>query len=281
VPDDGRRAGYHLARGETYRLLGEAASAKVEYQTALTFEPDLVAAHIGLSTLRMPGPDYLSWLERLHAVLMPETYLEIGVERGYSLAFARPPTRAIGVDPAPMINVPFKTETHIFCETSDEFFARERLASLLQGQPLSLVFIDGLHVFQQSLRDFMHVEAFCGPKSVILFHDTIPLDEVTQRPDQQRRFYTGDVWKTVLCLKHFRPDLDIFTIATPWTGLTVVSGLAPSSRLLAENYDAAVARFLDAPFAAWGPVLDEALNVVPNDWPVVEERLRKAAILDK
>src|SRR5450631_1084438 len=37
-------------------------------------------------------------------------------------------------------------------------------------------------------------------------------------------FHTGDVWKTVLCLKHYRPDLDVFTIATPPTGLTVVTG---------------------------------------------------------
>ena len=82
---------------------------------------------MGLAKLRMPGDDYLVWLERLHAALVPETYLEIGIARGQSLSFARPPTRAVGVDPEPMINVPLKTETHIFCETSDVFFAERRL----------------------------------------------------------------------------------------------------------------------------------------------------------
>jgi hypothetical protein len=30
----------------------------------------------------------------------------------------------------------------------------------LNDQPLTLAFINGLHVFQQSLKDFMHVESF-------------------------------------------------------------------------------------------------------------------------
>ena len=83
---------------------------------------------------------------------------------------------AIAVDPEPVLNVPLKAETHIYSETSDKFFAERRLETLLSGRPLTLAFIDGLHVFQQSLRDFMNVEAFCGPRSVVLLHDTIPLD---------------------------------------------------------------------------------------------------------
>jgi hypothetical protein len=159
------------------------------------------------------------------------------------------------------------------------FFAERRLTPLLDDQPLALAFIDGLHVFQQSLKDFMHVESFCGPRSVVLIHDTIPLDELTQRLDRQRKFYRGDVWKTVLCLKHYRPDLDIFTIATPPTGLTVVTGLDPTSRILTDQFEEAMARFVDTSFAVLEPILDTALNVVPNDWSIVQSHLKERGIV--
>jgi hypothetical protein len=125
----------------------------------------------------------------------------------------------------------------------------------------------------------MEVEAFCDPRSVVLLHDTVPLDEETQRPDRQRRFFTGEVWKTVLCLKHYRPDLDIVTIATPWTGLTMVTNLDPTSRVLRNNFENAVSRFVDTPYAALDGKLDALLNMVPNDWEGVAARLRAAQIL--
>jgi hypothetical protein len=77
----------------------------------------------------------------------------------------------------------------------------------------------------------------------------------------------------VLCLKHYRPDLEIFTIATPWTGLTVVTGLDSQSRVLGAAYEEAIARFIDTPYAEIELNPEVALNVVPNDWQVVEARL--------
>jgi hypothetical protein len=278
MPPDDRRAEFHLALGEAHRMLGNAEKSDSEYRAALTFDSDLAPAHLGVSRLRFPGDDYLVWLERLHAALVPETYLEIGIASGQSLSYARPPTRAVGVDPEPTINVTLRTETHIFCETSDAFFARRGLL-VLTDRPLGLAFIDGLHIFQQSLKDFMNVEAVCGPRSVVLFHDTVPLDEPSQRPDRQRTFYTGDVWKTVLCLKHYRPDLDIFTIATPPTGLTVVTGLDPKSRVLIDRYEEAVARFLDTSYSAVESILEAMLNVIPNDWSIVQSRLKERGVV--
>ena len=279
IPADDQRVNFHLARAKAHLLLEDAAAAESEYQTALTFDEDLAEAHVGLSRLRMPGEDYLVWLERFQAILVPETYLEIGVARGQSISYARPPTRAIGVDPQPSINVPFKTETHIFCDTSDDFFAQRKLAPILEGRPLGLAFIDGLHAFEQSLKDFINVESYCGPGSIVLFHDTVPLDEPTQRANRQRKFYTGDVWKTVLCLKHYRPDLDIFTIATPWSGLTVVTGLDATSNVLRSRHDEAVKRFDCIPFSDIEKNMTVALDIVPNDWSIVSRRLAARGIL--
>jgi tetratricopeptide (TPR) repeat protein len=278
-PTGNGHAQFHLARAKAYRLLGEISKATAEFRAALDFEPDLVEAHVGLSEMRLPGEGYLSWLAHLHGTLSPETYLEIGILEGRSLCLAQPPTRAIGIDPAPRIKTPFKAETHIFCETSDAFFATARLAPLLNDRPLDLAFIDGLHRFEQALKDFMHLEAYCGPKSVIMLHDTIPLDEPTQRRNPVTKFYSGDVWKTVLCLKHYRPDLDIFTIATPWTGLTVITGLDPASRVLANCYDEAIKQFIDVPYSEIENRLHNALNIVPNDRREVEARLSTRGVL--
>ena len=157
---------------------------------------------------------------------------------------------------------------------SDAARARRRPEKLLAGRPLAVGFIDGLHSYEQALRDFINLEACCGPGSVILFHDTLPLDEATQRRTRETEFYTGDVWKTVLCLKEYRPELDIFTIATFPTGLTVVTGLDPTSRVLTDRYREAVAQFRDTSFASIEGIQDITFSIMPNDWSVVSARLK-------
>ena len=124
----------------------------------------------------------------------------------------------------------------------------------------------------------MNIERHCGPHSVVLMHDTMPLDEASQTRVRRTGFYTGDVWKAVLCLKHYRPDLDIFTIATPWTGLTVITGLDPASRILVDRYKEAVEQFVAMPYAKIKNRLEDALNVVPNSWDIVAARLKQANI---
>jgi hypothetical protein len=274
-----QRADYHLALGNAHRILGEHEPAELNYRAALTFDRDSPQAHLGLAALRMPGDDYLVWLDRLYRRLAPETVIETRIDPGGSLALLRPPTVAIGVDSNATVLAPLKTETHIFAETSDEFFARRAPESLLAGRPLSAAFINGSHSYEQVLRDFISIEALCGPRSVILVHDTVPLDESAQSRTRNTMFYAGDVWKMVICLRHYRPDLDIFTIATPPTGLTIVTGLDPTSTTLRGKYEEAVARFLDAPFSPIERNLETALNIVPNDWDVVRSRLEERRII--
>jgi len=275
----GPLAEHHLALAAAHRLLGQDEQAAEHYRTALTHNRDLPPAHAGLASMRLPGEDYFDWLDRLHAWLTPKTAIEIGIGEGRSLARIRPPTIAIGVDPKPLVLVPLMAETHIFAETSDAFFARRAADACLAGRPLDIGFIDGPRLYEQALRDFLHLEAYCGPRSAILIRNTLALDEATQSRARDTQFHTGDVWKIVLCLKHYRPDLDIFTIAAAWTGLTVVTGLDPASRVLAERYDEAVARFIDTPFSEIENTEETALNVVPNDWSLVEARLKARRIL--
>src|SRR4051812_5179892 len=212
----------------------------------------------------MPGPDYLTWLEWLQRTLVPESYVEIGVDTGRSLALAQPPTVAIGVDPAlrlAPLSFPIATEAHLYPEASDDFFAAQRLGNLLRGRPVGLGFIDGLHTFDQVLRDFINLELHCGPGSVVAFHDTVPLDEATQSREPTPNFWTGDVWKAVVCLRHYRPEVQICTIATPPTGLTLVLGLEQASSVLAAALDEAVERFMSLPFSTIAHRLESALNI--------------------
>src|SRR5258708_9170615 len=170
---------YYIALAEAYRRLGDEESATTNYREALNINPNLPKAHLGLAMLRMPGDDYMTWLERIYDLLVPESVIEIGVFEGASLSKLKSPTVVIGVDPEPTLLFPLKTETHISTETSDVFFAERRPKKLLRRRRLSVGFIDGRHVFEQALRDFINLERYCGARSVILFHDTLPLDEPT------------------------------------------------------------------------------------------------------
>jgi hypothetical protein len=256
----------HLARAGAQQVAGNERAAEAAYRAAFELDPYLVEAHDGLARLRWPGPDYLAWLAHFHALRRPRVYLEIGVATGRTLALAQAPTCAIGVDPAPIIQAGFTAETHLYCETSDSFFRANRLARLLGGDPVGLGFIDGLHHFEQVLRDFIGLETNAAPDSLILLHDTIPLDERTQNRVATTRFYTGDVWKIVPCLKRYRPDLRLVTIPAAPTGLTVIAGLDPASPVLADRYDEAVAQFVGMPYVEVAGNLHAALNIVPNEW---------------
>lgn len=272
-PASANRAEYHLALGSAYRMLGEREAAISHLRAALTAEPDLSRAHVELSLATLPGEPYRSWLERIYNYLRPDSVLEIGVDEGASLAKVPAPALAIGVDPAPRVTVPMSTQTRLFPETSDAFFEAGRLDDILAGQPLGIAFIDGLHLFEQALRDFVNVERHCGPRSAVLIHDTLPLDEPTQSRARDTGFHTGDVWKLVPCLAHYRTQLDVFTIATPWTGLTVITGFAEGDSGLAECYDEAVERFIETPYQSLEQARDSTLKVVANDWNAIQPRL--------
>src|SRR6476620_5703233 len=102
--------------------------------------------------------DYLDLLRRVHAHLRPRTYVEVGVHEGDSLALAAPGTRSVGIDPTPSVRHPLGPDTSVLQQTSDAAFAGDELTQLLDGRPIELAFIDGLHLFECVLRDFIAIE---------------------------------------------------------------------------------------------------------------------------
>jgi methyltransferase family protein/glycosyl transferase family 2 len=268
----------HVGLGALAEHFGDADQAIAEYQAALAIDGTAGRAHHGLARVSMPGLEYRDVLRWLHATLRPSVYLEIGVAKGDTLVLAQPPTVAIGVDPSPRVRSVLKAETHVYAMPSDEFFSTARLPALLGDRRVDLAFIDGLHRFDQVLRDVANIERWSSSNGVILLHDTYALNETTQDRDRRTKFWTGDVWKAVACLREVRPDLDIFTIAAEPAGLTVIRGLDPASIVLWNQLDTLVERYIDIPFEAVRESLADMLDLVPSNVAAVGARLRRMPV---
>jgi Methyltransferase domain len=223
----------------------------------------LLSEHLNESARRLPGPAYYKVLRWIHGVLRPTNYLEIGVHKGVSLRQALPETRCIGVDPKPSIEGEIPNAT-IYELTSDEFFARYDLRDLLGG-PVVLAFIDGLHLFEQVLRDFINVERHSAAGTVILLHDCLPLDEVTANRERATYFYCGDVWKAALALRRRRPDLEMGTVRTAPTGLTLVRGLDAGNWRFEEELPEIVETYRELDFAYYLAHKEEMPVEMPNE----------------
>jgi hypothetical protein len=191
------------------------------------------------------GMPYRRFLGQLHARHLFDWYLEVGCRSGLSFAPVR--SKTIAVDPffrAEINIIGKKPALHVFQAKSDDFFGSAFLAR--NGIRLSLAFLDGMHLFEFLLRDFMNTEAAMDPRGVILLHDCVPYGrEMTTRDldNLPAGPWTGDVWKLIPILQTWRPELQVTMLDCQPTGLVCVSGLDPESRVLAENYDRIVAEY--------------------------------------
>ena len=194
----------------------------------------------------LTGEDYKTLLGRLHATLRPATYLEVGSRDGSSLALATCPS--IAIDPMFNLTPAFmgdKPSCCLYRMGSDAFFKSYDPEAILGGK-IEFAFLDGLHLAEFLVRDFINVERICRPNSIIAIHDVVPLDAAMARrhetgPDaeQSRRYpgyWTGDVWKAIVALRRLRPALQVMVVDAQPTGVALVTGLDPRSTVLQEHY---------------------------------------------
>lgn len=184
-----------------------------------------------IASIMFPAPSYYDAIDRVASKLTPRGYLEIGVNTGESLALIKPPTLAIGIDPAPRV-AGVAENASLYVMTSDDFFDGGHLARNHPDFKLDLAFIDGLHSFHQVIKDFINVEKNAAPSSIILIHDLYPPTRWAATPEHNGGFWAGDGWKLFFFLKKFRPDLDIAVLGAPPTGLTVIRRLSPDNHVL-------------------------------------------------
>ena len=275
-----RREQARAAEANALYALGEQALRAGDRPRALELcarlrgvAPELHAVDMLEAHARFEGEHYFQVLGRIVDALRPRTYLEIGVAAGDSLRQVRAPTLAIGIDPEPQLSAPLEPNQRVFAETSDAFFAAHDVRAEFGGLPIDLAFIDGMHHFEYALRDLANVERHSTPQSTILIHDCYPLDRVTAERDRKRTFWSGDVWRLVVLLKKYRPELAIHTIATAPTGLTMVRNLNPQSRLLFDRHDELCREFLALDYATIEDDMPGKLNLFPNDWGKVRALL--------
>ena len=76
----------------------------------------------------------------------------------------------------------------------------------------------------------------------------MPVDKVSSERNRQQSFWTGDVWKIVLILKRYRPDLSLFNLDGCLTGLLCVTNLDPNSTVLQDNYQKIIDEYLNINF---------------------------------
>ncbi len=186
--------------------------------------------------------NYLQFLASIHQLLSPARYLEIGIRNGVSLSRSR--CRSVAIDPAFSITAELDGDIALFRTTSDEYFARPDPLASTGGQPFDLAFIDGLHLFEFALRDFMNAERHSTPSSMIIFDDMMPRSVDEAARVRHTTAWTGDVYSVIGALAAFRPELVVVPVATRPTGLLLVMGLDPQNTVLTHHYDEVRTQFL-------------------------------------
>ena len=183
---------------------------------------------------------YLNFLRAVHKNLY-EGYFEIGTRNGDSLALSQSPS--IAVDPFFQLKknpIGNKDFCLMFQETSDSFF--ENSWPKFSGFKCQLAFIDGMHLFEYALKDFINLAKISSEKSLFLFHDPIPwtFRMATRNNNNLTRneAWTGDIWKLVHILIDAGMKHNISLLSSAPSGLLAV--LNPDNKIittLEKDYD--------------------------------------------
>ena len=178
----------------------------------------------------------LDLMARLHELLRPRTYFEVGVNLGVSLAQSR--TRTVAVDPFFEVRHELHCDLHLVRTTSDEFFARDEPFAHFDEPLIDLAFIDGMHLAEYVLRDVVNTERYTHPASVIVLDDMLPRHPDMAGRDRtlgrQRGAWTGDIYKILPDIRALRPDLVCIEVDTLPTGLVILLGPDAANRRLVE-----------------------------------------------
>jgi hypothetical protein len=185
-------------------------------------------------------------LQGLHEVLQPRTYFEIGVRKGISLGLSRVPS--VAVDPFYEVKAELQCDVHLVRASSDEFFARRHPFAHFDKPIIDLAFIDGMHLSEFALRDFINTEKFCHAGSVVVFDDMLPRSSIEAGRGREGSAATGawagDVYKVIDSLKTVRPDLIVLELDTVPTGTLMVLLPDPDNHGLNDAYDGLVREYV-------------------------------------
>ena len=210
------------------------------------------------------------------------SYLEIGVNMGTTF-HAVGASKKVAVDPkfvfAPKER---KIDADYYEITSDEYFR-----SLQRDAPLfDVIFLDGLHTFEQTLRDLMNAIDYLRRDGVIVIDDVLPssyhaslrsipeFEAVCNYVARGREAsWMGDVFRLVYFIQSFLPSFDYASVEDNHGQLVMWRG----KRALSQLRDRDVRDLVNLEFK--DVILDRAAyNFCPHD--DIVQRVR-TAILDR
>lgn len=145
-------------------------------------------------------------------------YLEVGVCFGETFFDVNIPFK-VAVDPYFRFDYQSREDerTKFLQVPSDEFFAEAAVTAF------DVIYLDGLHTYEQTTRDFLNSLRFAHEKTLWLIDDTIPNDVFSADPDQEKCYrlrkriggddwaWMGDVYKTVFFIERTMPFFDFRT----------------------------------------------------------------------
>ncbi len=169
-----------------------------------------------------------SYIDMIYA----QSYLEIGVFQGQTFLELDVPFK-VGVDP----NFCFPPEDyasehiHLYSETSDTFFENfptraQNLRSKYHDQDFKfdVMFIDGLHTYEQTLRDFENSLAYAHEDTIWVIDDTVPHSFFSALSSHrnsvlwkrcagfdQSAAWHGDVFKIIFAIHDIYPEFSYCT----------------------------------------------------------------------
>ena len=139
--------------------------------------------------------DFFRWdlIEYLDNKFSYQSYLEIGCDENQLFSKIKIKNK-YGVDPVRGGNIK---------KTSDDFFNNNQ-------KTFDLIFIDGLHEYDQVKKDILNSLKFLNKNGIILVHDCLPDCCSKQAVPRYRMTWNGDVWKAIVDLRT-DSEIEIFT----------------------------------------------------------------------
>ena len=171
--------------------------------------------------------DRAAVLQSLLDLFQQPRYLEIGVDEGKTFHALNAASKA-AVDPAFKFSVPADTQdVKYYAVSSDGYFA----AHCPPGEVFDLIYLDGLHTFEQTLRDLLNAAMHLAPDGVIVIDDILPSSYHASLPSNTDAFlvrdhlaratpalagdnsWMGDVYKLAFFIELFMQQLSFATVA--------------------------------------------------------------------
>lgn len=157
-----------------------------------------------------------------------KSYLEIGTQRPDGNFNKIKADYKFCIEPFP---APSDMEKIDFIGTSDEYFE-----SVSPDTKFDIIFIDGLHHYDQVLKDIENSFNHLSDNGTIVCHDCLPYTEKMQERDDHGGEWTGDVWKAIAILRTETIDNDIKVVNTDYGCGILRKGTNVPYQPLIKNY---------------------------------------------